>query len=213
MRKFTDSFHLGLFRVVTAVALSITASLAQATFVNFDDIPYVLEEGEPGNFYDVPITDQYADKGLIVDDGYLLPDHFEDGTALESNYLLAGNLLTLFFTGDLPTVVSMYVTSLYEDAIFLNAYNSFGFVQQIRTKGTHGELGSPDYEEESPPNQFISFDVEAGISHIIVENYYNTRVSARIDDLTFNRETSVPESSILLLFALGLFTLTWKDTF
>jgi hypothetical protein len=210
MHTFARVFHSTLLRLVTAGALSITASFAHATFINFDDIPYVLEEDEPGNFYDVPLTDQYADKGLIVDNGYILPYLSEDGTALQSNYLLGGNVLTFIFTGDLPTVVSMYVTSLYQDSIFLNAYNSSGLVQELRTKGTHGEWGTPDYEEESPPNQFVSFNVEAGISRITIENYYNTRVSARIDDLTFTRNASVPEPSSVLLLVLGLCVLAWR---
>ena len=210
MRTFTHFFHTTFLRLVTAGALSVTASFAHATFINFDDFPYVLEDGEPGNFYDVPLTDQYANKGLIVDDGFILPYLSEEGVPLQSNYLLGGNVLTLNFTGDLPTVVSMYVTSLFGDSVFLNAYNSSGFVQEIRTKGTHGEWGTPDYEEESQPNQFVAFDVNAGISRITVENYYSSRVSARIDDLTFTRNASVPEPSSLLLLVLGLCTLVWR---
>jgi len=210
MRTFTRFFHTTFLRLVTAGALSVTANFAHATFINFDDIPYALEDGEPGNFYDVPLTDQYANKGLIVDDGFILPYLSEEGVPLQSNYLLGGNVLTLNFTGDLPTVVSMYVTSLFGDSVFLNAYNSSGFVQEIRTKGTHGEWGTPDYEEESQPNQFVAFDVNAGISRITVENYYSSRVSARIDDLTFTRNASVPEPSSLLLLVLGLCTLVWR---
>jgi len=210
MRTFTHFFHTTFLQLVTAGALSVTANFAHATFINFDDIPYVLEDGEPGNFYDVPLTDQYANKGLIVNDGFILPYLSEEGVPLQSNYLLGGNVLTLNFTGDLPTVVSMYVTSLFGDSVFLNAYNSSGFVQEIRTKGTHGEWGTPDYEEESQPNQFVAFDVNAGISRITVENYYSSRVSARIDDLTFTRNASVPEPSSLLLLVLGLCTLVWR---
>jgi hypothetical protein len=210
MRIFKKIFHPTFLRLVTAGVFSISASFAHATFINFDDIPYVPEDSEFPSFSDVPLTNQYADKGLVVDDGYILPYLSEEGTPLESKYLLGGNVLTLNFTGDLPTVVSMYVSSLFSDSVFLNAYNSSGLVQEIRTKGTHGEWGTPDYEEESPENQFVAFDVAAGISRITVENYYNSRVSARIDDLTFTRNASVPEPSSLLLFALGLCALVWR---
>jgi len=210
MRTFANFFHPAFLRLITASALSISASFAHATFINFDDIQYVPADNESPNFYDTPLTNQYDNKGLIVDDGYILPYLSEEGVPLQSNYLLGGNVLSLNFFGDLPTVVSMYVTSLVGDAIFLNAYNSSGLVQEIRTKGTHGEWGTPDYEEESEPNQFVSFDVAAGISRITVENYYNSRVSARIDDLTFTRNASVPEPSSLLLFALGLCASAWR---
>ena len=210
MRRFTDFFNPTFLRIVTAGAFSLAASFAHATFINFDDIPYVLEEDEPGNFYDVPLTDQYANKGLIVDNGYILPYRSEDGSTLQSNYLLGGNVLTFNFTGDLPTVISMFVSSLYGDSVFLNAYNSTGLVQERRTKGTHGEWGTPDYDEVSLPTEFVSFDVSAGISRITIENYYNSRVSARIDDLTFTRNASVPEPSSLLLLALGLCALVWR---
>jgi len=213
MRTFALFFNQTFLRLVTAGAFSITTSLAHAAFINFDDIPYVLEDDEPGNFYDVPLTDQYADKGLIVDNGYILPYLSEDGPLHQSNYLLGGNVLTFNFTTDLPTTVSMYVSSLVGDSIFLNAYNSSGLVQEIRTKGTHGEWGTPDYEEESTPNEYVSFNIDAGISRITVENYYNSRVSARIDDLTFTRKASVPEPSSFLLLVLGLCVLTWRRFF
>ena len=193
------------FRLLTTLCIALTASCAQATFINFDDILYVPVDPESPNFYDVELTNQYADKGLLVDGGFILSYEGTDpGTvASQPSFLLGSNFLTLSFIGELPTFVGMYVSSSFEESIYLNAYNSSGLVASKNTLGYQ-----PDENEDNDggytPKQYVTFNTSAGISSITVENAYNMRVSAIIDDLTFTRSTSVPEPSSVLLLTLGL---------
>jgi hypothetical protein len=193
------------FRLLTALCIALTASCAQATFINFDDILYVPADPESPNFYDVELTNQYADKGLWVDGGFIMSyDGIDPGTVVsQPSFLLASNLLILSFTGDLPTFVGMYVSSSFEESIYLNAYNSTGLVASKNTLGYQPDENE-DNDDGYTPKQYVTFNVDAGISSITIENAYNIRVSALIDDLTFTRNASVPEPSSVILLMLGL---------
>jgi len=193
------------FSLLASLCIALTANCAQATFINFDDILYVPADPESPNFYDVELTNQYADKGLLVAGGFIMSyDGIDPGTVVsQPSFLLASNFLTLSFIGNLPTFVGMYVSSSFEESIYLSAYNSTGLVGLKNTLGYQ-----PDENEENDggytPKQYVTFNVDTGISSITVENAYNMRVSALIDDLTFTRSASVPEPSSVLLLMLGL---------
>ena len=195
-------------RFVAALGFLIIASSAHAVFIDFDDIDYIPVDPDSPQFYDVPLSDQYADKGLIIDGAYLMPYTYVDPTAVKSqpNWLLGSNFVTLSFTGDLPTFVGMYVSSFWEEPMYLNAYNSTGLIGSKATKGHGGgAAGEPTYEYTH--KQYIGFSNDAGISSVTMEGHYNMRVSGMIDDLTFTHKASVPEPSALILLALGIFGL------
>lgn len=197
-------------RFIAALSFSIIASSAHAVFIDFDDLSYVPVDPEWPQFYDVPLYDQYADKGLIIDGAFLMPYTYVDPAAIKSrpNWLLGSNFVTLSFTGDLPTFVGMYVSSFNEEPMYLNAYNSTGLIGSKATKGHGGGAdGEPTYKYTH--KQYIGFTNDAGISSVTMEGHYNMRVSGMIDDLTFTRKVpaAVPEPSALLLLALGVFGL------
>ncbi len=204
------TFRTCTYRFVAALGFLIIASSAHAVFIDFDDIDYIPVDPESPQFYDVPLYDQYADKGLIIDGAFLMPYTYVDPAAIKSrpNWLLGSNFVTLSFTGDLPTFVGMYVSSFWEEPMYLNAYNSTGLIGSKATKGHGGSVdGEPTYKYTH--KQYIGFSNDAGISSVTMEGYYNMRVSGMIDDLTFTRKVPapVPEPSALLLLALGVFGL------
>lgn len=195
-------FNLQRFasRALVTLGFIIISNSAHAVFIDFDDIPYIPVDPEWPQFYDVPLSDQYADKGLLIDGGYLASYHLDSSiTKSRPNFLLGSHFLSLTFTGDLPTFVGMYVSAFFEEPLHLNAYNSAGLIE---TKSTKGPIpGGPNYNYT--PKQYISFTNEAGISSVTLE--YSNRVSGAIDDLTFTRKTSVVEPSSIILLALGIF--------
>ena len=194
-------------RFIAALGFLIIANSAHAVFIDFDDIDYIPVDPESPQFYDVPLSDEYADKGLLIDGAFLMA-YGDDPAAVKSrpNFLLGSNFLTLSFTGELPTFVGMYVSSFLEEPMFLNAYNSTGLIGSKATKG-HAGPEYPNYRYTH--KQYIGFSNDAGISSVTMEGFYNMRVSGMIDDLTFTRKVaaSVPEPSALILLALGIFVL------
>jgi hypothetical protein len=193
------------FRLLASLGIALSTSCAQATFINFDDIQYVPEDPESPNFYDVELTNQYADKGLLVDGGFIMSyEGIAPGTvASQPSYLLGSEFLTFSFLGDLPTFVGLYVSSSFEESIYFNAYNSSGLVAAKNTLGFQ-----PDDDSENDdgyiPKQYVTFNSDIGISSITVENAFGLRASAIIDDLTFTRSVSVPEPSSVLLLMFGV---------
>ena len=201
---YSSNVQMSVSRTFATLAFLIISNSAQAVFIDFDDIPYIPADPESPQFYDVPLSDQYADKGLLIDGGFIVPYHL-DSAFIKSlpNFLLGSNVLTLTFTGDLPTFVGMYVSSFWEEPMYLKAYNSSGLIDSKATKGHGGGApGEPTFNYTH--KQFIGFENEAGISSVTMEGHYNMRVSGAIDDLTFTRKASVAEPSSIMLLTLGI---------
>lgn len=175
-------------------------NLAQATFINFDDLIYNPEDTA---FYSNPLTDQYLSKGLLIGNGYLVQYSSVDPVVSSPNYLLGGDYLTLTFVGDLPTMVSMYISAWRQEVIYLNATDATGKVTAKQTKGWAGPLDDTPYT----PGQFISFSESNGISEIHLYGAYGMRTSAEVDDLTYTYSSSVSEPTSIVLFGIGLFYL------
>lgn len=199
-----------IFKYFAAIVLLSSFALkAHAALINFDDLTYVPEYPEWPFFADTPVTDQYASQGLLVSDGYLLPYYLDPGSDPDRisgpNYLLAGNIMTLSFMGDLPTYVGMYVGSFSHETIFADAYGPTGLLASVYTAGDGGPYFSAPYV----PRQYLSFESSAGISRIDMSGFYGSRVSAFVDDITFTY-ASVPEPSSLILFGLGALVLVYR---
>jgi hypothetical protein len=188
-------------------AIVLLSLPAHAVLINFDDLTYVPGDEEFPHFADTPVSDQYASLGLYIADGYLLPYGDSDDPDFISgpNFLLGGNSMTLFFSGELPTHVGMYVMSPQEDAIFLEAYGTSGLIAIVQTAGYAGPFVDSPYV----PKQYVTFNSNEGIDRIDVRNFYGSRVSAMIDDLTFTH-ASVPEPSLFALMGIGLATLFYR---
>lgn len=205
--------HIKSIVLTTSIFVSGIAINAQAAFIDFDDLTYIPEYPEMPFFADTPVTDQYLSKGLLVDDGYLQPYNFfnepepevDPGHISGPNFLLGGNFLSLSFVGDaLPDFVGMYVGSGIGEKIFLEAYGTSGLLFSKNTEGDSGPSSTP-YTHK----QYVSFEADEGIKRINIWGYYNSRVSASIDDLTFTY-AEVPEPSSFILLCLGVFAIVYR---
>lgn len=185
------------FPVVVALAL-VGANSATAALIDFDDIQYVPADENFPHFSDNPLTDQYLDKGLLIDGGFLVGQSFPDGT--NDNQLLGSNFLLLRFVGDLPTYVSMNVSAAFNQAVFLNAFGEGGWLAQQQTSGYAGPFNETPYTD----NQLVSFYSPEGISFITLEAFYGLRTGAVVDNLFYDYSTSVPEPSLLILLLSGV---------
>ncbi len=202
MRSVFNLFRRSVF--IAAVFISISAaSNAYAVFIDFDDLVPVYDPVFPC-FCDNPLTNQYESQGLLIGDAYLNGES-DDGGLTYENILLSGPYATLYFIGQLPTFVSMNVTSINGDAIYLTAYGPGGTAGEYQTSGF---AGSDDYPPVIP-DELVSFYSETGISQINIDSYYFLRVGAEIDNLTFTY-SSVPEPSSLALMLLGCLAVLWR---
>lgn len=174
--------------------LFFDVATVHATTISFDDLTYVPDPDFPC-FCDDPLTDQYLSKGLLIDGGFLVP------ADPSGNGLLGSNILQLNFVGAFPTFVSMYVSAPNQDVIYLDARGLSGTSIHKQTTGWGGPFDDTPYL----PNQLISFNSPDGFNSITLEGFYDLRVEAFIDDLTFTYASGVPEPSSLVLFSIGLF--------
>jgi hypothetical protein len=163
-----------------------------ATVIDFDDLNPVYDEEFP-SWSDNPLTDQYRDQGLLISGAWV-------NGANSENVMLTSNAATLEFVGDLPTFVSMNITSHYGDAIFLDFIGTSGQLHSITTSGWQG---LEEYSTPVIPNEFISFSSDEGIRFINIQGFYNMRIGASVDNLTFTH-TSIPEPASVVLIALGM---------
>ena len=102
----------------------------------------------------------------------------------------------------------MYVSSAFEDAIFVNAFGPSGFNALVQTLGYAGLPDDIMYADK----QYVSFYSPTGISDITLTSYYGARIGAFVDDLNFEY-TRVPEPSSLVLFAIGLLMFVGRRIF
>jgi hypothetical protein len=187
------------FTLSTVIALVLTGTnSANAVVIDFDDIQYVPADEMFPHFSDNPLTDQYLDKGLLIDGGFLVGESLPDGS--NDNQLLGSNFLLLRFVGNLPTYVSMYVSAAHEQAVFLNAFGEGGWLAQKQTSGYAGPYNETPYID----NQLVSFYAPEGISFITLEAFYGLRTGAVVDNLFYDYSTSVPEPSLFILLISGL---------
>lgn len=176
---------------------------AHAVFIDFDDLEYVPSHPVFDFFADHPLTDEYLDRGLLIEGGFLASWGNSNPESIISapNYLLGGNWLSLIFVGDvLPVYVSMYVTAGNGDAGYLEAHGADGWVELQQTPGEAGPQTRPFQEKN-----FISFYHSPGIQSITMWSYWGSRVSLIVDDLTY--EYAVPGPSPLVLLGIGLLAL------
>jgi len=195
-----DTLKRCMLILISCVSVGIISSNAHAVVVNFDDLVPVYDPDFPC-FCDNPLTDQYADKGLLISNAYLNGES-NDGGQTYQNFLLSGPYTQLNFTGTLPTFVSMLVTSAHDDAVFLTAYGPSGFTKLVQTPGWAGS----DDDPLPVSNYLVSFSSATGIDTINIDCYYFLRTGASIDDITFTY-SSLPEPSSIGLLALGLLAL------
>ena len=203
MRSLLNSIKRAIL-ITTTLAAITTTSNAYAVFIDFDDLVPVYDPYF-ACFCDNPLTNQYESKGLLIGDSYLNGQSYDGGLTYQ-NTLTSGPYSTLYFIEQLPTFVSMNVTSINGDAIFLTAYGSGGGV--VDDYQTGGFAGSEPYPPVIP-NELVSLHSNTGISQINIDSFYFLRVGAEIDNLTFTY-SSVSEPSAPVLLLLGCIALIWK---
>lgn len=184
--------------IATTFITLFLCTTAAATVIDFDNLNPVYNEEFPC-WCDNPLTDQYLDQGLSIFGAWV-------NGANGDNVMLTANAATLEFVGELPTFVSMNVTSHYGDAIFLEFIGTSGYLHSITTSGWQG------YEEISTPvipNEFISFNSDEEIRFINIYGFYNMRIGASIDNLTFTH-SSIPEPAPLALIVTGLIAILMR---
>jgi hypothetical protein len=178
-----------------ALSLLLWAQLgvAHATLITFDDLP----PPDPSDFASTRVTTEYASRGLIVNDGFLLGS----GVPGTNQQLLGATVISLTFLEILPSHVSLYVSAPNHDSVLLQASGPGGYGQSFETLGGAGQ---PETDPPYVPNQYVSFYSATGISGLTLNAYYNLRVGPVIDNLYFGPVPAVPEPGSLALLATGV---------
>ncbi len=189
--------------ILTGVVVIFSGNVG-AVVIDFDDIE-VYHDPEWGCFCDHPLTDQYRDKGLVIDSGYLVGEKRADGS--NDNQLLGSLTLTLFFVDNFPTRVSMYINAVLEQAVFLTASGNNGWSQTKKTSGYAGPFDDTPYIAD----QFVSFYAPAGITSISLGTFYGMRTGAVVDNLTFEVIELPEPRSLLLILPLILLLLVRRS--
>jgi hypothetical protein len=209
----THVFKRSLALTTFFLSLALLSETANATFINFDDLEYTIDEYGDGNLLeDHPVTDEYLSKGLLITGGYLWHDEYSPYISSSPNVLIGSDGFTLNFVEELPTFVSMRTNFVGENApgllaIFFDVYGPSGLLFQTHSSG---DTGSPDMIN-TIPNELISFNSPTGISRITMSNYQHRRIAGAIDDLTFEY-ADVPEPSGLILFGMGLLIFAFRKS-
>lgn len=178
--------------------LLVGANSANSVIIDFDDIKQIPADDIFPHFSDHPLTDQYLDKGLLIVDGFLVGKSLPDGS--NDNKLLGATYLDLYFVGALPTFVSMNVSASSNQAVFLTAFGVDGWLAHKQTSGFAGPHNDTPYVD----NQFVSFYSATGIASINLSAFFGLRTGAVVDNLFYEYNTSVSESSPLVLLLCGL---------
>lgn len=186
----------------------LLSGAVNATLINFDDLAPI-----PCDDFDcrpLELTNEYIGLGVTFENGWLAsPDPAPPYVASGPNVLvsLAHPGMVINFSGDLPTSVSFYVSTIMQDTVFIEATGPAGAVGFVATDGWRGtESDSTPYRDL----QLVTFS-GAEISRIRLDDYSFRRADIIIDDLSFTRETvAVSEPSALALLMGGLGALWWR---
>lgn len=200
MRAILKTTHVIAMIIAACISLGM-ANSAFAVLIDFDDLTPVYDPEFPC-WCDNPLTDQYASQGVIFNGGAWVNSDIDSNNVMTTG---SGGA-SISFIGNLPTFVSMNVTSLQGDAIGLEAWGPSGV---IAFKQTLGWFGFEEGYIPAVPNELISFSSDVGISSISILGFYNLRVEADIDNINFTY-APIPEPSSLVLISLGLLGIFWR---
>jgi hypothetical protein len=192
-RKRSAVVHLA--RIVVGAWATLHVGLANATFIDFDDLPPPISP----EFFSTPITDQYVTKGLRVDEAYLTVT----GATGANQALLGTQFMHLSFLNTLPTFVSLSVSSADQDQVYLTAHGP-GYSQNFTSSGWGGDdAHSTPYR----PNELVSFASASGIASLDLSSFYFMRTGPIVDNLYFGSIPAVPEPPALMLLGIGVLIL------
>ncbi len=83
--------------IIAAVFFALGFGFANATFIDFDDLPY---DPDYPLFYSHPVADQYISQGVLFDDAYLRPyNEVSESVISPPNYLLSAVSMGINFFG------------------------------------------------------------------------------------------------------------------
>jgi hypothetical protein len=187
-----------------AVAGCLTMSTANATLITFDDLPADVIDPFCSCFVPTAVTNQYESLGVIFTGGGIGGGILSGGAGVvsEPNVLtdFYGPDLGISFTGALPTVVKLYVSSANGDAVFIDAVGPGGFLSTHVTDGFLGNDEGLPYRDR----QLVTF-TGAEISGLGLVTNFRRRGALEIDDLSFTREVAeISEPAALGLVAVAL---------
>lgn len=187
--------------IATFILYCVAAVPAHATLINFDELiqaPCTQESCDP-----TPVDNQYAALGVMfinaaVYQEVTAPQIVSQPNAVSDWY---GPGMQIHFTGALPTTVSMYVSAVLQDSIYLTAYGPGGQIGSATTDGWRGtEETSTPYRDQ----QLITFSGIGAISQINLDSFFSRRGTVVIDDLQFGNQANVPLPATLGLFVSGM---------
>lgn len=196
--------------IVTLVFLALllfllgSSSAAHATLITFDELTQPpCDEFE---CLDGVVDNQYAALGVTFSGAGLYSFAASPQLVTPPNGVsdVYGPGMSIYFSGQLPTFVRLYVSSVNEDSVGIAAYGPGGAVGSVSTDGWRGtEENSTPYRDQ----QLITFS-GSEISRLDLGTFYGRRGSLIIDNLEFS---AVPLPGGLMLFGSGIAAfLVWR---